>query len=94
MVLFNQAVLLAGINDTADAQIALNEAVFDAGIQPYYLYMLDKVQGAHHFLVSDAKARNIMKQVIERQPGFLVPKLVREIGGQAGKTPVDLLMHP
>lgn len=94
VVLFNQAVLLAGINDTADAQIALNEAVFDAGIQPYYLYMLDKVQGAHHFLVSDAKARNIMKQVIERQPGFLVPKLVREIGGQAGKTPVDLLMHP
>lgn len=92
--LFNQAVLLATINDTVEDQLALNDALFEAGIQPYYLHLLDKVQGAHHFLVDDQRAREIMKQVVERQAGFLVPKLVREIGGEAGKTPVDLLMHP
>jgi EF-P beta-lysylation protein EpmB len=94
VMLFNQAVLLAKVNDSLNAQLTLNEALFDAGIQPYYLHLLDKVQGAQHFLVDDQRAREIMKQVVERQAGFLVPKLVREIGGEAGKTPVDLLMHP
>jgi len=90
VTLLNQAVLLKGVNDTTDAQVKLNEALFDCGILPYYLHLLDKVQGAGHFLVPDDDARELMKQVIKRLPGFLVPKLVREIGGQPGKTPVDL----
>lgn len=94
ITLFNQAVLLGKVNDTVDAQMNLNEALFDAGIQPYYLHVLDKVQGAQHFLVDDNKARTIMQQVIERQPGFIIPKLVREIAGHPGKTPVDLRLHP
>jgi EF-P beta-lysylation protein EpmB len=94
VVLFNQAVLLKDINNSVEAQCALNEALFDSGVQPYYLHVLDKVQGAQHFLVDDDEARKIMAQVIARQPGFLVPKLVREIGGQPGKTPVDLRIHP
>ncbi len=94
ITLLNQAVLLKGINDTADAQAALNEAVFEAGILPYYLHVLDKVQGAGHFYVSDEAATELMAEVIRRLPGFLVPKLVREIGGQPGKTPIDLRLHP
>ena len=93
-MLFNQAVLLKGINDTIEAQCRLNDALFDSGIQPYYLHVLDKVQGAQHFLVSDDEARQLMAGVIARQAGFLIPKLVREIGGQPGKTPVDLHIHP
>ncbi|RDV28006.1 EF-P beta-lysylation protein EpmB [Alteromonas aestuariivivens] len=94
VTLLNQAVLLAGINDSADAQVALNEAVFDAGVLPYYLHLLDKVQGAAHFDVPEQQARELMAELIKRLPGYLVPKLVREIGGQPGKTPVDLRLHP
>ncbi|MEW9798413.1 EF-P beta-lysylation protein EpmB [Alteromonas sp. CYL-A6] len=94
VTLLNQAVLLNGINASADAQVALSDALFDAGVMPYYLHVLDKVQGASHFAVSDDAARQIMAGVIKRLPGYLVPKLVREIGGQPGKTPVDLRLHP
>ncbi|MBT1450320.1 EF-P beta-lysylation protein EpmB [Glaciecola sp. XM2] len=94
MTLLNQAVLLKGINDSADAQIALNEAVFSAGVLPYYLHLLDKVTGAAHFDMPEKEAKAIMAEVIKRQPGYLVPKLVREIAGQPGKTPIDLGLQP
>jgi EF-P beta-lysylation protein EpmB len=94
ITLLNQAVLLKGINDTADALVNLHDAIFDAGILPYYLHLLDKVQGAAHFNIDTHKARQLMAEVIRRQPGYLVPKLVTEIGGQPSKTPVDLQLHP
>ncbi len=94
VTLLNQAVLLKSVNDNADTIIALNEALFRAGIMPYYLHVLDKVAGAAHFDIDDNGAREIMAEVIRRQPGYLVPKLVREIGGQPGKTPIDLHLHP
>ena len=94
VTLLNQSVLLKGINDSGKAISDLSDALFDAGVLPYYLHVLDKVQGASHFYVSDDDARGIMEQAIKRLPGFLVPKLVREIGGQPGKTPIDLHLHP
>ncbi|GGF84893.1 EF-P beta-lysylation protein EpmB [Alteromonas lipolytica] len=94
VTLLNQAVLLKGVNASAETQAELNEAVFDAGIMPYYLHLLDKVQGAAHFDIDMAQARAIMAEVIKRLPGFMVPKLVTEIGGQPGKTPIDLRLHP
>ncbi|WP_346993384.1 EF-P beta-lysylation protein EpmB [Alteromonas gracilis] len=94
VTLLNQSVLLKGINDSGEAISQLSEALFEAGVLPYYLHVLDKVQGASHFYVSDGDARGIMEETIKRLPGFLVPKLVREIGGQPGKTPIDLQLHP
>lgn len=94
VTLLNQAVLLKGINDTADRQITLNESLFEIGVMPYYLHVLDKVQGAEHFDVPESQAKTLMAEIIKRQPGYLVPKLVREIGGQPGKTPLDLHLHP
>ncbi|WNJ96407.1 EF-P beta-lysylation protein EpmB [Vibrio ruber] len=90
VTLLNQAVLLKGINDSVDAQVKLSEALFQAGILPYYLHVLDKVQGAAHFFVSDEAAKIIMAGVIERVSGYLVPRLTREIGGRRSKTPLDL----
>ncbi|CSE19024.1 EF-P beta-lysylation protein EpmB [Vibrio cholerae] len=90
VTLLNQGVLLKGVNDTVDAQVSLSETLFDAGILPYYLHVLDKVQGAAHFYVSDDKARQIMAGLIEQVSGYLVPKLTREIGGRPSKTPLDL----
>ncbi|GAB6263900.1 EF-P beta-lysylation protein EpmB [Photobacterium sp. R1] len=90
VTLLNQAVLLRGINDTVAAQVALSESLFDAGILPYYLHVLDKVQGAAHFLVDDDEARQIMAGLMAKVSGYLVPKLAREIGGRTSKTPLDL----
>lgn len=94
VTLLNQSVLLKGVNDSADALVALHEGLFEAGVLPYYLHLLDRVKGAGHFLVEDDEARALMAKVIKRQPGYLVPRLVREIGHQPGKTPVDLQLHP
>jgi len=94
VTLLNQSVLLKGVNDSGDAISDLSETLFEAGVLPYYLHVLDKVQGASHFYVSDDEGREIMEEAIKRLPGFLVPKLVREIGGQPGKTPIDLHLHP
>ncbi len=93
VTLLNQSVLLKGINDSVDAQVNLSEALFDAGILPYYLHVLDKVQGAAHYFVDDEEAKEIMRGVITRVSGYLVPKLTREIGGRPSKTPLDLQLE-
>jgi len=88
--LFNQSVLLKGVNDNANVLIKLSEKMFDIGIQPYYLHLLDAVQGAAHFDVKEEEATIIMKKLLETLPGFLVPKLVREIAGEKHKTPIAI----
>jgi EF-P beta-lysylation protein EpmB len=84
----NQSVLLKGVNDSSEDLAALSERLFDAGVLPYYLHLLDKVQGAAHFEVPVDRAKTIMAELMARLPGYLVPKLVREIAGQPHKTPV------
>ena len=88
--LFNQSVLLRGVNDNAAVLTSLSEQLFDTGIQPYYLHLFDAVQGAAHFDVTEAKAIAIVNQMLANLPGFLMPRLVREIAGEANKTPINL----
>jgi EF-P beta-lysylation protein EpmB len=90
VTLLNQSVLLKGVNDTCTVQAALSERLFEADILPYYLHLLDKVEGASHFDIEESEARHIMAGMLDTLPGFLIPKLVREIGGKTSKTPVDL----
>ena len=87
-LLLNQAVLLKGVNDTIDALAALSERSFAAGVLPYYLHQLDRVQGAAHFEVSDARALELHAQLAARLSGYLVPRLVREVAGDSGKRPL------
>jgi len=84
--LLNQTVLLRGVNDTADALVDLSESLFAAGVLPYYLHLLDRVQGTAHFEVPETEALALHKAIHARLPGFLLPRLVREIAGEAGKT--------
>lgn len=86
--LLNQAVLLRGINDSLEAQISLAEQSFRQGILPYYLHLLDKVAGAGHFNVEERIAVALHRQMINCLPGYLVPRLVREIPGKQAKSPV------
>lgn len=88
ITLLNQAVLLKGVNDSLETQVALQEALFNADVLPYYLHLFDKVDGASHFYLDDEFALKLYKEMMAALPGFLVPKLVREIGGETSKTPV------
>lgn len=88
--LLNQTVLLKGINDSVATLSALSEKLFSVGILPYYLHLLDKVKGAAHFDIEQANAVQLVQQLLLELPGFLVPKLVREIAGEGSKTPIDL----
>jgi len=86
VILLNQAVVLKDVNDNADALIELNKALFQHNVLPYYLHMPDQVAGTEHFYVTDQHARELIKTLHASLPGYLVPRLVREIPGERGKT--------
>jgi EF-P beta-lysylation protein EpmB len=85
IVLLNQSVLLCGVNDKPADLIALSERLFENGVMPYYLHLLDKVSGAGHFEVGADEALELIRQMQAALPGYLVPKLVKEIAGADSK---------
>jgi len=85
ITVFNQSVLLKGVNDSADTLCALSERLFGVGVIPYYLHLLDKAKGTGHFEVSRMDALTIIRQVQNRLPGYLVPRLVQEQAGAPAK---------
>jgi EF-P beta-lysylation protein EpmB len=86
--LFNQSVLLRGINDSVQALSALSEKLFEYGVIPYYLHLLDKVQGSSHFQVPEDIARQLLASLRNQLPGYLMPRLVKEESGKLSKTPL------
>jgi L-lysine 2,3-aminomutase len=84
--LLNQSVLLRGVNDSAEALASLSERLFECGVLPYYLHLLDAVAGAAHFDVDADVGRELVAQLRVRMPGYLVPRLVRETPGELSKT--------
>ena len=86
VTLLNQAVLLEGVNSTLEDQLALADSLCEAGVLPYYLHQLDRVQGAAHFRVADEQARLLHSAMRDRLPGYLVPRLVCEEPGASSKT--------
>ncbi|VAX12431.1 Lysine 2,3-aminomutase [hydrothermal vent metagenome] len=88
LTLLNQSVLLKGVNDDVDTLVHLSERLFSAGVLAYYLHQLDRVKGAQHFEVADARAIALYAALRQRLPGYLLPKLVREQRGAGAKTPL------
>ena len=88
ITIFNQAVLLKGVNDHVQILTDLSYRLFDAGVLPYYLHVLDKVKGAHHFDLKPQYIDSLYQGLLANLPGYLVPKLVREIAGEKNKTPL------
>jgi EF-P beta-lysylation protein EpmB len=88
-LLLNQSVLLRGVNDAAATLVELSEALFDSEVLPYYIHLLDRVDGAAHFAVPPVAARALIQQVRARLPGYLVPRLVREKAGAPAKLPLE-----
>jgi L-lysine 2,3-aminomutase len=85
--LLNQSVLLRGVNDDAHALAQLSESLMACGVLPYYLHLLDRVAGTAHFEVDEARAAALMQDLREKLPGYLVPRLVRELAGAPSKVP-------
>lgn len=84
--LLNQSVLLKSINNEAETLSDLSEKLFEQGVLPYYLFVLDKVNGAAHFDLPRSEAKSIHKILQSKLPGFLVPKLAEEKPGKKNKT--------
>ncbi|MDN5872567.1 MAG: EF-P beta-lysylation protein EpmB [Nitrococcus sp.] len=85
VTVLNQTVVLRGVNDEAKTLTQLSRRLFDLGILPYYLHLLDRVAGASHFAITQVRARALHRQMAARLPGYLVPRLVQEIEGTPGK---------
>jgi EF-P beta-lysylation protein EpmB len=85
VTLLNQTVLLKGINDNTEALAALSRALFDAGVLPYYLHVLDRVRGTAHFEVGERRAQELAGELAATLSGYLVPRLVREVVGAPAK---------
>ena len=88
--MLNQTVLLRGINDNSEVLACLSRKLFSFGTLPYYLHLLDKITGAAHFEASSQALGRIMPELRGQLPGYLVPRVVREIPGETSKTPVWL----
>jgi len=90
VTLLNQSVLLKNINDDVDTLSSLSEALYHAGVLPYYLHASDPVVGTTHYQVTDARAQQLSLELTHRLPGYLVPTLVREVSGKRAKTRLPL----
>jgi lysine 2,3-aminomutase len=88
IVLGNQAVLLAGVNDNAQTLKKLFEGLLMMRVRPYYLYMPDAVKGTYHFRVSITKALKIMRSLIGHTSGLAIPHLIIDLKGGGAKTPL------
>jgi L-lysine 2,3-aminomutase len=89
-LLFNQSVLLREINDSVEVLAELSEALFESRVVPYYLHVLDRVRGASHFDVPESEARALWGALAARLPGYLLPRLTREVPGAPAKVPIPV----
>lgn len=83
---FNQSVLLKGINDSVQVLSELMHRVFEVGVVPYYLHLFDPVAGAHHYDLPETTALALWKKLQSQLPGYLVPRLVREVPHEPAKS--------
>ncbi len=86
ITLFNQSVLLKGVNDSVSSLKTLSEKLFEQQVIPYYLHLLDKTSGAAHFDIPIERALQLHKELKAELPGYLVPTLVQERAGEPNKT--------
>ena len=84
-LLLNQSVLLRGVNDDAATLTALSKRLHALGVLPYYLHLTDAVNGTAHFDVDEPRGRALIDTLARGLPGYLVPRLVREVPGEDAK---------
>lgn len=88
IILLNQSVVLKGVNDTPETLITLSKKLFQSGVLPYYLHLLDKVKGSSHFTVNEVDVLSLNRTLLANLPGYLVPKFVKEVPNAPSKVPI------
>ena len=86
-----QTVLLAGVNDSADAMLDLFRALQRARVRPYYVFMCDPIAGISHFRVPLERAQEIERECAERIGGLGLPRFVADVPGAPRKMPISEL---
>ena len=86
VTLLNQAVILRNVNDQAAIQVELSRSLYRIGILPYYLFLFDPVKGASHFDIAESDAKTLAAQMQSELPGYLMPRLAKEIPNRPSKT--------
>jgi len=86
--LLAQSVLLAGVNDNAEALGALLRACVECRIKPYYLHHADLAPGTAHLRTDLARGQDLMRKLHGRLSGLCQPSYVLDIPGGHGKSPV------
>lgn len=89
VTMLNQSVLLKGVNDDPETLIELSHCLFSCRTLPYYLHLLDKVTGAAHFDLPQTTAIALHKALLASLPGYLAPKLVKEVPDMPSKIPIN-----
>lgn len=84
----NQAVLLAGVNDSVHIQRDLIHKLVMMRVRPYYLYQCDLVEGAGHFRTTVNRGIEIIEGLRGHTSGYAVPTYVVDAPGGGGKIPV------
>lgn len=88
VVLLGQSVLLAGVNDSAEALENLFRAMLRARVKPYYLHQLDPAPGTARFAVPVERGRAILRALRGRVSGLAWPTYVQESPAGGGKKPL------
>lgn len=86
VTMLNQTVLLRGVNDDIEALSGLSQRLLDCRVMPYYLHQLDPVTGTSHFEVPRERGIELIQQMRALLPGYAVPRYVKELAGEPGKT--------
>lgn len=87
---FNQMVLLNGINNHAAIVQALSRRLLFLRVKPYYMFQCDPSEGSEHFRTSVEESLEIQRQLWGRLSGLAMPNLSLDIpggGGKVGLTP-------
>lgn len=84
----NQCVLLRGVNDDRDVQLALCRALVQARVRPYYLHQCDLTEGVEHFRTPLARGLEILAYLRGRLSGTAIPTFVVDLPGGLGKVPL------
>ena len=85
---FNQAVLLKGVNDSVPVLEDLFHALVRNRIKPYYLFQGDLAPGTSHFRVSLKRGLSLMKELRIRLSGLSLPVYAVDLPGGGGKIPL------
>ncbi|HEY0223088.1 MAG TPA: lysine-2,3-aminomutase-like protein [Pseudolabrys sp.] len=86
--LLAQSVLLAGVNDNAQAMEDLMRALVECRIKPYYLHHGDLAPGTSHLRTDIAAGQALMRDLRGRLSGLCQPAYVLDIPGGHGKSPI------